>query len=300
LRRCQERLTQANTELTAAKKELETANAALRVTKEQLQKALTVIRSSDQARENLVRRINRSLQKPLNAMLGCVDILLHRVSDTIDEEHLEKIRNYIHNHASSFLNFTTNMLDISLINIAQAIKESTNVIAGEAQKNDITMMLNMPKNIHNLYGDDLRFRQIIIGLLSHALRNVVSGGKIIMQVQEIQRTEKKLHIAIIDDGVGIALDEMSKNSQALIEISRKSDGTDLSLIDIEKLILLHHGTLDIQAIRTKGTIIFVEFPYLSRSILESDEWVIADTAKASGMHKNSEKNNIVPFKKKDK
>ena len=126
----------------------------------------------------------------------------------------------------------------------------------------VSLIYNAASNPPALYADELKFKQILINLLSNAIDFTPSGGTITIGTQ--LNLENGFAIQITDTGIGIAPENIPKAlapfQQIKSDLDRSNRGTGLGLSLTKSLTELHGGSLDIQSEVGMGTTVTVHFP----------------------------------------
>ncbi|MBT5309154.1 MAG: ATP-binding protein [Rhodospirillaceae bacterium] len=111
-------------------------------------------------------------------------------------------------------------------------------------------------------GDERRIKQIMLNILSNAVKFTPAGGKV--YVDSSLNDNGSLTIVIGDNGIGMDKDELtkalSKFGQVNAGMDREQEGTGLGLPLSKKLMELHGGTLDVESTKGEGTLVTLTFP----------------------------------------
>ncbi len=195
-------------------------------------------------------------------------------------------------------------LQISDVPIVSLCEASLAFIKQIAHKKAIEIHTSIPKDIKSIQGDNRHLRQILINLLSNAVKFTPNGGSITLKVlveegsqfttdikevyqenhQEIKETSgiiaalsaysptipiapssQRLCFSVIDTGIGIAQEDISKLFQAFVQIdsslNRQYSGTGLGLALVERITTLHGGTVSVTSQVGKGSCFSIRLPY---------------------------------------
>jgi two-component system sensor histidine kinase/response regulator len=151
-------------------------------------------------------------------------------------------------------------LECKEFNLGICIEEALNVFAGKAAVAGLTMMYEIdPRIPAQIMGDALRFRQILMNLVSNAIK-FTHKGKILIDVRLVKtvgNNQLTISVAVQDTGIGIPNDKMEHLFKAFSQIdssiSRRYGGTGLGLVICEKLIALMGGQIGVTSELGKGT-----------------------------------------------
>ena len=131
-----------------------------------------------------------------------------------------------------------------------------------AEKGRIELELECPDELPLLRVDERKLNQILVNLLTNAIKFTEAGGKVTLRVWH--RTDSGYVFQVIDTGIGIALEDipkaLSQFGQVDGDLNRKFEGTGLGLPLTKALAELHGGTLDLQSQVGVGTTVTVRFP----------------------------------------
>ena len=130
----------------------------------------------------------------------------------------------------------------------------------------------MPSSLPNLWGDELRIRQVLINLLNNAVKFTPEGGSISLQVSYNHPSQRivsglaqnHLQIAISDTGIGIAPEHINKLFQPFSQIdgrlNRNYEGTGLGLALVKRIVELHGGRVSLTSQVGIGSCFMIDLP----------------------------------------
>ena len=137
-----------------------------------------------------------------------------------------------------------------------------NMVKGQARNNGLELVTDIPEPTAHINADLRVVKQILINMLSNAVKFTPAGGKVTLKAWS--RPESGHVFQVIDTGIGIALEDVPKIMQPFAQIesamSRKHQGTGLGLPLIKRLAEMHGGSVDIQSALGAGTTVTVRFP----------------------------------------
>jgi len=232
--------------------------------------------SASKAKSAFLSTMSHEIRTPMNAILGITEILLHK--ETLDQEisdSLEKI--YI--SGDMLLGIINDILDLSKIEAGKleliiSRYETASLISDTAQLNMmrigsklIEFELDIDENLHmDLFGDELRVKQILNNILSNAFKYTTKGMvKMSVSSKQMEDDDKiMLIVSISDTGQGMTkeqvkalFDEYSRFNQ---EANRSTEGTGLGMGITRNLIIMMDGEIDVESEPGKGSVFTVFLP----------------------------------------
>jgi signal transduction histidine kinase/CheY-like chemotaxis protein/HPt (histidine-containing phosphotransfer) domain-containing protein len=233
------------------------------------------LKEASKIQEQFVANISHEIRTPMNAILGFAGLLQKTGLDKNQHEYVRSIRS----SAENLLTIINDILDLSRIesgmmhieylpfNVRELLDSLTTMMNVKAKSRNLYLRTEIDPSIPGiLNGDAVRLTQILINLLSNALKFTHEGGVTI----KAEYAEKKNDIAsvrfvISDTGIGI---EPAKQKtiferfhQAQPETTRRYGGTGLGLSIVKQLVEIQNGTISIDSEPGKGSIFTVVLPY---------------------------------------
>ncbi|MFW9829241.1 MAG: PAS domain S-box protein [Candidatus Thorarchaeota archaeon] len=226
----------------------------------------------DELRKELITRISHELRTPLTSIYGVSQLLLR---DSTLSKEIRPFLEISHRGILRLKELVDNLLDASQLDVKQLNlnfkKENLNETIISCIKDlnylaasrNLTMNLDLPHEIYYKV-DKNRFSQSIINLISNAIKNTPSGGKIQVKLKE---SDNSIDIIIKDNGVGITADEKKKLFQKFGKIERYGqdldvdiEGAGLGLFITKEIVELHGGQILIESDgRNKGAKFIIRF-----------------------------------------
>ncbi|MCL2293808.1 MAG: ATP-binding protein [Spirochaetes bacterium] len=233
--------------------------------------------AANRAKTSFLANMSHELRTPLNVIIGLTNLSLEEKELTRSVlENLQKINNA----GSTLLGIVNDILDFSKIetgkltltpskyHLSTLLNDVVTMVVMRLDEKPVVFRLNISDNLpNNLFGDDLRVKQIFNNLLSNALK-YTHAGKIELTVDCIKDGEKAvwMEIAVSDTGTGIREEDMKKiffdYYQAETKINRKVPGTGLGLPITKKLAELMDGEITAESEYGKGTLFRVRIRQL--------------------------------------
>jgi len=227
----------------------------LRTTEETLKKEKERAEASEKAKQLFLANMSHEIRTPMNGILGFAKLLEEALKD---EELLEYIRIIIKS-GDDLLVILNDILDFSRMeagkiafesipfNLREVIRSIITMVKVKSEQKNLYVRYKVDKQIPELLlGDSVRLNQILLNLISNAIKFTGDGG-ITISVAYLEEIENRLilQFAIKDTGIGIPTEKLEKIfesfEQAAADTTRKFGGTGLGLSIVKQLVELQGG-----------------------------------------------------------
>jgi signal transduction histidine kinase len=220
---------------------------------------------ADRTKTEFLANISYELRSPLTSILGFSEVLSRECFGQLNQKQSE----YIHDITQSsqyLMNLVNDVLDLasleagylalelSRFDIYQSISTVLPIITKLLEDKQIELIFDAVPYFGMMVGDEKRIKQVVLKLLSNAIKFNKVNGKIIISVNEPQ--PGKVEISIEDTGIGISVEEQKlvfdkfqKSNNDKVDMS----GAGLGLSVVRSFVELHHGTVLINAQQDRGT-----------------------------------------------
>ena len=260
-------------------KERQHAEALLTETNQRLAVSNDDLVRATKMKDEFLANMSHELRTPLNSILGMNEALQDQVFGVVNERQIKALQT-VEGSATHLLALINDILDVSKIESGQvtldltatgitSLCESSLVfIKQQAHSKRIQVICHIPQYLPQLKLDERRIRQVLINLLNNAVKFTPEGGKITLEVTRILDKDEKtsfLSFAVIDTGIGIAAENISKLFQPFIQIdsalNRQYVGTGLGLALVKRIAELHGGQVKLTSELGVGSRFTVELPF---------------------------------------
>ena len=269
-------------ELQAAKAHLSATNENLMLevetrkkTEVELKKARDEALDVSRMKSEFLANMSHELRTPLNAVLGMSEALQEDVYGELPDT-TEKPLQQIHDSGNHLLELINDILDLSKIEANQFTIEPERVdvqtlgreclqyVANSAQKKQITLSLSTDQAVYNFQADPRRLKQVLINLMSNAVKFTPEGGKVDLKIRGRLR-EGFVDFIVSDTGIGVEEKDQDKLFESFVQIqsdlSRHQEGSGLGLSLVKNMTEQHGGHVSVQSEVGVGSTFTASFPW---------------------------------------
>jgi signal transduction histidine kinase len=201
--------------VTQTKAQMERLEETIAERTDDLQRVNEALRKSNQIKTSFVSVINHEMRTPVTAILGYVELLLNDKTPLPSSQVDMAYR--IQNQGQRLANLANNLLDISrleegtlsldlqALDVAAVIDWAITAIRPVAEQKHISVAVDLPDALPNIYGDFQRVGQILANLLSNAVKYTPDTGCVTVAAYTDAPTDM-VKISVADSGVGISAD----------------------------------------------------------------------------------------------
>lgn len=222
---------------------------------ENLQGVNEELQRLDRLRMNFFSVINHEMRTPLTAIMGYTDLLFDNLPLTA---HQLDIVHTVQDNTRRLLNLVNNLLDISrledgrlmirseVLAVTTVIDRALTAIKPMADEKRISIAVDVPDTIPNIYGDPRRVDQILVNLLNNAIKYTPDTGSIVLAAQR-DGSAGLVQISVADTGIGIPADLLPEIFDRFVRAEQVEKahivGSGLGLSIAKGLVEAHGGNI---------------------------------------------------------
>ncbi len=260
-------------ELREAKRRSESRAATLVAQRARLEQARAELKN--QAKTMFLANMSHELRTPLNAIIGFSEILQDEGRESFSPRHQEFV-GYVLSAGQHLLKLITDILDLSKVEagrmelncesvfIADLFAELRSTVEPLAQRKQIALSLATVAHLQPIWADPLRLKQILLNLISNAIKFTPDGGKVRVEARDVplESGSTALELCVADTGVGIRHEDRVRLFQAFERVgsSAQGPGTGLGLALTKQLVELHGGSIEMVSAPGEGSAFTVLLP----------------------------------------
>ena len=227
---------------------------------------------ANQTKSRFLATMSHELRTPLNAIIGFSEMLGNETL-VLEPARKQEYAQLINESGRHLLAVVNGILDVSKMETGNfeitpepfapgpAILSCCDLLALKARDAGVEIKTRITLDLPEVLADRRAFNQILINLISNAIKFTPRGGRITVSAQS---EGAKLALIVEDTGVGIAEDDLRRVGEAFFQArgsyDRRHDGTGLGLSIVKGLVRLHDGSIDIASRVGNGTRVTVKLP----------------------------------------
>ena len=240
------------------------------VEKEQMQLATEL---AYRTKSLFLANMSHELRTPLNAILGFSELIREAAVGPLHASY----RSYaddIHTAGQHLLNLINDILDLSkievgrmelregIVDIDDVVETCCRLVHERAREDRLTLVRDVPAHIPNLLADELRLKQVIVNLLTNAIKFTPAGGRI--RIAASRRVDGGVDVSVADTGIGMNAEDIGTALTPFQQVDRGygrgHEGTGLGLPLAKTLTELHGARFEIESAPGVGTVVTIAMP----------------------------------------
>lgn len=258
----------------------------------QLQTANQELLRATRLKDEFLANMSHELRTPLNAILGFSETLQDEVFGSLNEKQLKAI-SIVESSGKHLLSLINDILDLSkmssgmmvldieLVSVENLCDSSLTFVKQQAFQKRVQLHSNIPPLIKSINIDERRIKQVLINLLTNAVKFTPNGGAISLIVavgcgnewegeakipqRIITMNSPMIVFQVVDNGIGIADKDLRQLFQPFVQVdsalNREYEGTGLGLALVKQIVDLHGGLVMVESEIGQGSCFTVALPY---------------------------------------
>ncbi len=241
---------------------------------ERLNEARRLAEEASQAKSTFLANISHELRTPLNAIIGFSEILSGEMFGKLGNPKYVGYATDIFESGRHLLTVINNVLDLTksqagqlqlaleMVDLRQIVESCAAIMRDQCARGELRLTVNVPAAPLSLVGDPAKLRQILLNLMSNAVKFTEPGGLVAVDAETGPGAFATLRVS--DTGIGMSADDipvaLAPFGQVDSRLARRYDGTGLGLPLTKALVELHDGAIAIESECGKGTVVTVALP----------------------------------------
>lgn len=262
---------------------------------------------ASQAKSHFLSNMSHELRTPLNVLIGYSNAMINRpqmFDDTVLPDIFKRYIALIEENGHYLLSLINDILDLSKIEAGKLDLHQTTVTlpdllrgviattTGLVKDRSVQLRPDFSDDLPPVWADSMRLRQIILNLMSNAIKFTDSGSVTL----SAQQKGNFVTISVTDTGIGIPEDALALIFDRFAQVEQgKHGGTGLGLDISKQLVLMHGGDLTVESKVNQGSTFSFTIPLASAEQIENDKDIeIVETANLTIFSGNTTGIDLVP------
>ena len=203
--------------------------------------------------------MSHELRTPLNAVIGFSEVLLDRLFGELNDKQVEYLED-IRDSGRHLLELLNEILDLSKVeagrmelelgdaSLREALEHGVAMVRERASRQGLSLDVVVDPDVDVVVADPLRLKQVILNLLTNAVKFTPSGGRVEARAR---RVGGEVQVSVEDSGIGIAEDQLERIFESFQQgprsVSGATEGTGLGLTLSKRIVELHGGRLWVES-----------------------------------------------------
>ena len=245
-----------------------------------LQESNLLLDSANRHKSEFLANMSHELRTPLNSIIGFSELLKEKIFGELNTKQSEYVKN-IFNSGKHLLDLINDILDLSKIesgevevfrenfSLNKTIQSCVAIVSERVKKHKLKLNVFISEGENLVYADERKMKQILLNLLTNAVKFTPEGGDITVRAES---TDAGIKIVVKDSGIGIDPKDQEKIFEEFKQVendyTRKMEGTGLGLAIVKRLIHLQNGWLKLDSVLGEGASFTFFIPKVESGVSE--------------------------------
>jgi PAS domain S-box-containing protein len=223
-------------------------------------------------KSDFLARISHEIRTPLNAIIGFAEVIMEERFGPVGNERYKEYLRDIHASGGHVISLINDLLDLAKIEagrmelefgrvqLNEVVGQCVSLMQPQANRERIVLRMGLAQNLPPIVADERSIRQIVLNILSNAVKFTEAGGQVIVSTTLTDRGDVTLRIR--DTGIGMTEQELQAALEPFRQLNttRRSGGTGLGLPLTKALVEANRGALTITSDKNEGTLVEIVMP----------------------------------------
>ncbi|MGC9397628.1 MAG: ATP-binding protein [Anaerolineae bacterium] len=253
-------------------------NTAIAVENVRLYKALL---QTNQAKSEFVSLVSHELRTPMTSIRGYSEMLAKGMAGELNPRQ-QQFLEAIQRNVTRMRILVSDLLDLSRIETGRlrlepqavqleaAVDEAYETLEKQMEAKEQRFVAEMPQDLPRVWADPNRLAQILINLMSNAVKYTPEGGEVRVQARTTEEEPRLVRCSVVDTGVGISEEDQrrlfTKFFRSEDPIVQEQTGTGLGLAITKSLVELHGGEIWVRSQKGQGTTVTFTLPVANGAV----------------------------------
>ncbi|MFB9950224.1 ATP-binding protein [Rhizobium puerariae] len=243
-------------------------------TEEELRTAKRAAETANAHKSEFLAHVSHEIRTPLNAIIGFADMMATERFGPIGHPRYVEYANDIGRSGRHVLDIVNDLLDISKIeagemeldfaavSLNETVSEAVSLVQPQANSQRVIIRTALSHSVPQVVADLRSIKQIVLNILSNAIRFTPSGGQIV--VSTAYETNGNVVLRVRDTGIGMTRSELELAMQPFRQVAgnarKRGDGTGLGLPLTKAMVDANRAAFSITSAPNEGTLVEITFP----------------------------------------
>lgn len=268
---------------------------------EKLGKANQDLQEANRLKSEFLANMSHELRTPLNSIIGFSELMLDRIPGELNTDQDQCLSDILESgqHLLSLINDILDIakiesgkaeLNLEFFNLPQLFGRIEHTVASLISQKNQLLEVSLDERIEEIYADGRKVKQILLNLVSNAIKFTPEGGTIRI---EAQQKDNHYLIRVRDTGIGLKKDEFDiifdEFRQADGSCTRQYEGTGLGLALAKRFVEMHNGKIWVESEMSKGSCFSFTLPVLKDNglLIQKEEMHEKETRTIENQQKKS-------------